>query len=70
MLIGYELSLKKRVIMNRGSVIIVAQEGLLVSEISKMPFSACTVLSPKSDGDVMFCLQSYQGLNLDRSLVY
>ena len=29
-----------------------------------------TVLPAKSDSDVMFCLQSYQGLRIDRSLVY
>ena len=29
-----------------------------------------TVLPAKSDSDVMFCLQSYQGLTIDRSLVY
>ena len=29
-----------------------------------------TVLLAKSDSDFMFCLQSYQGLILDRSLVY
>ena len=29
-----------------------------------------TVLSAKSDSDVMFCLQSYQGLRIDISLVY
>ena len=29
-----------------------------------------TVLPAKSDSDVMFCLQSYQGLIFDRSLVY
>ena len=29
-----------------------------------------TVLSAKSDSDVMFCLQSYQRLRIDRSLVY
>ena len=29
-----------------------------------------TVLPVKSDSDVMFCLQSYQGLRIDRSLVY
>ena len=28
------------------------------------------VLPAKSDSDVMFCLQSYQGLMIDRSLVY
>ena len=29
-----------------------------------------TVLPAKSNSDVMFCLQSYQGLIIDRSLVY
>ena len=28
-----------------------------------------TVLPAKTDSDVMFCLQSYQGLKIDRSLV-
>ena len=28
------------------------------------------VLPAKSDSDVMFCLQSYHGLIIDRSLVY
>ena len=32
--------------------------------------SVCTVLPAKSDSDFMFCLQSYQGLIIDRSLVY
>ena len=29
-----------------------------------------TVVPAKSDSDVMFCLQSYQGLRIDRSLEY
>ena len=29
-----------------------------------------TVLPVKSDSDVMFCLKSYRGLIIDRSLVY
>ena len=29
-----------------------------------------TVLPAKSDSDFMFCIQSYQGLIIDRSLVY
>ena len=29
-----------------------------------------TVMSAKSDSDIMFCLHSYQGLGIDRSLVY
>ena len=28
-----------------------------------------TVVPAKSDSDVIFCLQSYQGLSIDRSLV-
>ena len=31
---------------------------------------ADTVLPARSDSDVMFCLQSDQGLRIDRSLVY
>ena len=31
---------------------------------------ACTVLPAKSDSVAMFCLQSYQGLIIDRTLVY
>ena len=31
---------------------------------------AFTVLPGKSESDVRFCLQSYQGLRIDRSLVY
>ena len=30
----------------------------------------CTVILAKSDSDVMFCLQTYHGLRIDRSLVY
>ena len=29
-----------------------------------------TVLPTKSDSDAMFCLQKYQGLRIERSLVY
>ena len=29
-----------------------------------------TVMPAKSDCDALFCLQSYQGLIIDRSLVY
>ena len=29
-----------------------------------------TVVPAKSDSDVIFCLQSYQGLSIDRSFVY
>ena len=32
--------------------------------------SGGTVLLAKSYSDVMFCLQSYQGLMIDRSIVY
>ena len=33
-------------------------------------YLVATVLPAKSDSDVMFCLQSYQGLRIDRSLVH
>ena len=33
-------------------------------------YIAGTVVPAKSDSDVMFCLQSYQGLIIDRSLLY
>ena len=32
--------------------------------------SCATVLPAKSDSDFMFCSQNYQGLIIDRSLVY
>ena len=32
--------------------------------------SVSTVVPTKSDSETMFCLQSYQGLRIDRSLVY
>ena len=40
--------------------------------ILRMPnqFNDGTVLSAKCDSDVILCLQSYQGLRIDRSLVY
>ena len=47
---------------NKGSVI------LFLSVQVKIKSS--TVLPAKSDSDYMFCLQSYQGLRIDRSLVY
>ena len=34
------------------------------------PFSVTTVLPVISDSDVMFYLQSYQGLIIDKSLVH
>ena len=37
---------------------------------SYLEFISPSVLPAKSDSDVMFCLQCYQGLILDRSLVY
>ena len=33
-------------------------------------FKVDTVVPTKSDSEVMICLQSYQGLIIDRSLVY
>ena len=36
----------------------------------KINIERTTVLPAKSDSDVMFCLQSYQGLKINRSFVY
>ena len=36
----------------------------------KVSFTVGTLLPAKSDSDFMFCLQSYQGLIIDRSRVY
>ena len=38
--------------------------------INNYTITATTVLPAKSDNDIMFCLQSYQGLIMDRSRVY
>ena len=35
----------------------------------KLMFNS-TVMLPKSESGVMFCFQSYQGLRIDRGLVY
>ena len=40
---------------------------VLESDYSDEP---ATVVPAKSDSDIMFCLQSYQGLVIDRLLVY
>ena len=42
----------------------------LVADIEYLTYYCTTsVLPAKSDSNVMFCLQSYQGLKIDRSLV-
>ena len=38
--------------------------------IERKFLSSFTVLQAKSDSDFMFCLQSYKGPIIDRSLVY
>ena len=38
--------------------------------ITCVQWASCSVLPAKSDSDVMFCLQIYQGLIIDRSSVY
>ena len=40
----------------------------LLLEVVRATISKPTVLPAKSDSDVMFCLQSYQDIILDRSL--
>ena len=39
---------------------------MVVHALSVIP----TVLAAKSDSDIMFCLQRYQGLRIDRSLMF
>ena len=43
---------------------------LLVVFVENIRSGTVNVLQVKSDSDVMFCLQSYQELIIDRSLVY
>ena len=40
------------------------------STTTELTWRRPTVVPAKSDSDVMFCLQSYNGLSIDRSLVY
>ena len=46
--------------------------GGLITSVSDIitTISRPTVLPANSDSDIMFCLQSYQGLRINRSLVY
>ena len=46
------------------------QTGYMSCHMRFMNKSPFTVLPAKSDSDFMFCLQDYQGLIIDRSLVY
>ena len=70
MLIDYELNLNKT-FYHEPRVCYKSDQGrAFVSDISKLQFSACTVLPAKSDSDIMFCLQHYWGLIIDRSHVY
>ena len=41
-----------------------------IKQLFHQKSSEGTVLPAKSDSDVMFCLQNYQGLRIDISLVY
>ena len=41
-----------------------------VKPFAVLPAKSDTVLPAKSDSDFMFCLQSYQGLIMDSSLVH
>ena len=49
---------------------LVVQCQLSAADYNSFLVSVATVLPAKSDSDVMFCLQSYQGFIIDRSLVY
>ena len=52
-----------RLIKQKSAIFKLCKHALVLKEIS-------IVLPAKSDIDVMFCLQSYQGLRIDISLVY
>ena len=43
---------------------------VFIVAVLKIVENSDTVLLAKSDSDVMFCLQSYLGLIIDRSLLY
>ena len=45
-------------------------EGRVTVDTVHVSLTLSTVLPGKSDSDLMFCLQIYQGLIIDRSLVY
>ena len=45
-------------------------KGEVISKAYIQVISKATVLPAKSDSDAMFCLQSYQGQRINRSLVY
>ena len=42
----------------------------MISVFFNFRYQAFTVMPAKSDSDVMFCLQSYQGFRIDISRVY
>ena len=43
---------------------------IFLSVVGESNLDIITVLPVKSDSDIMFCLQSYQGFMIDRSFVY
>ena len=45
-------------------------EATLKQELQAELSNVGTILPAKSDSDIMFCLQSYHGLIIDRPLVY
>ena len=51
-------------------VVIALKSSLTHYNPSYILYNKTTVLPAKSDSDIMFCLQSYQELRIDRSLVY
>ena len=55
---------------NAWKIIGLFHEKMVLSHSLNMNMQLPTVLPAKSDSDIMFCLQSYQGLIIDRSHVY
>ena len=60
--------------MNRWQFLLFAISSLVligtIKSVQTEEVSTATVVSAKSESDVMFSLQSYQVLRIDRSLVY
>ena len=60
--------------MNRWQFLLFAIISLVligtIKSVQTKGVSTATVVPAKNESDVMFCLQSYQGLRIDRSLVY
>ena len=53
-----------------GNVPCSSSYSVYILQLTRFEMVSSTVVPARSDSDLMFCLQSYQGLRIDRSLVY